>query len=144
MKNQQSNSRHCISYAPGHNVHWIQAKVKREEPRYDVVVEILSDTTLRLIYLDQVETFYHHNVLVIQYHLERAVLDYIKFSPISSILYIQTEEPTGQHKGAFALHYLAGESLSDCVIRVVGSTGLGIELEEIGPLNTGDGVPTSA
>ncbi len=144
MENQESNSKHCISYAPGHNVHWIQLRVKRDENRYDVVVEILSDTTLQLNYLDQVEIFHHHNVLVIQYHLERAVLDYIKFSPTSSILYIQTEDPTAQHKGAFALHYLAGESLADCVIRLVGSNGVGIELEEIWPLNTGDRASTSA
>ena len=57
MESQESNKKRCISYAPGHNVHWIQAKVKRDEPRYDVVVEILSNKTLRLSYPDQVETF---------------------------------------------------------------------------------------
>jgi hypothetical protein len=115
MRNQQSNSKHCISYAPGHNVHWIQAKVKREESRYDVVIEILSDTSLRLSYLDQVETFYHHNVQAIKENLNKAVLGYIKFSPTSSLLYIQTEEPNGFHEGAFALHYLTEEGITECV-----------------------------
>jgi hypothetical protein len=115
MESQESNKKRCISYAPGHNVHWIQAKVKRDEPRYDAVVEILSNTSLRLSYLDQVETFYHHNVPAIQANLDRAVLDYIKFSPTSSLLYIQTEEPDGLHKGAFALHYLSKSGFSDCV-----------------------------
>jgi hypothetical protein len=114
MKNQQSNSRHCISYAPGHNVHWIQARVKHSEPRYDASVEILTEATLRVRYLDQVEIYYQHNVLAIQENLKKVVLSYIKFSPTSSLLYVQTEEPTGQHKGAFALHYLANGGLFEC------------------------------
>ena len=116
MESQESNKKRCISYAPGHNVHWIQAKVKRDEPRYDVAVEILSNTSLRLSYLDQVETFHHHNVPAIQANLHRAVLGYIKFSPTSSLLYIQTEEPDGLHKGVFALHYLCAKQLAACVI----------------------------
>jgi len=116
MESQESNKKRCISYAPGHNVHWIQAKVKRDEPRYDAVLEILTDTTLRLSFLDQVETFHHHNVPAIQANLHRAVLGYIKFSPTSSLLYIQTEEPDGLHKGVFALHYLCAKQLAVCVI----------------------------
>ena len=116
MESQESKEKRCISYAPGHNVHWIQAKVKRDEPRYDAVLEILTDTTLRLSFLDQVETFHHHNVPAIQANLHRAVLGYIKFSPTSSLLYIQTEEPDGLHKGVFALHYLCAKQLAACVI----------------------------
>jgi hypothetical protein len=115
MESQESNKNRCISYAPGHNVHWIQAKVKRDEPHYDAVLEILTDTTLRLSFLDRVETFHHHNVPAIQANLDRAVLGFIKFSPTSSLLYIQTEEPDGIHKGAFALHFLSEAWLSNCV-----------------------------
>jgi hypothetical protein len=132
MKNQESNSKHCISYAPGHNVHWIQARVKNNEPRYGAIVEILNEATLRVSYLNQVEIYYHHNVLALQENLKKVVLDYIKFAPTSSLLYLQTEEPTAQHTGAFALHYLAGEPLSDCLIRVFDSSGLGPELEGLG------------
>jgi hypothetical protein len=115
MNNQESNSKHCISYAPGHNVHWIQARVKYNEPRYDALVEILTEATLRVSYLDQVEIYYHHNVLAIKENLKKVVLNHIKFSPTSSLLYIQTEEPAGQHKGAFALHYLTKGDLLECV-----------------------------
>jgi hypothetical protein len=118
MESQESNKKRCISYAPGHNVHWIQAKVKRDEPRYDVAIEILSDTSLRLSFLDQVETHYHHNAQAIRDNLDRAVLSYIKFSPTSSLLYIQTEEPDGLHKGAFALHYLAKGEIAGCVFAI--------------------------
>jgi hypothetical protein len=115
MENQESNSKHCISYAPGHNVHWIQARVKGQEPRYDAEVEILSDTTLQVSYSDQVEIYHHHNVPFIQQNLDNAVLSCIKFAPTASLLYIQTEEPNGLHKGVFALHYLAINVLSVCV-----------------------------
>jgi hypothetical protein len=42
------------------------------------------------------------------------VLGYIKFSPTSLLLYIQTEESDGLHKGVFSLHHLVEEGLSDC------------------------------
>ncbi len=116
MKKQESSSKGCICYAPGHNVHWIQARVRHSEPRYEALVEILTEARLRVHYLDQVEIYSHHNVLAIQENLKKVVLNYIKFSPTSSLLYIQTEEPTGRHKGAFALHYLAKGDLFQCTI----------------------------
>jgi hypothetical protein len=115
MKKQESNSEHCISYAPGHNVHWIQARVKGQEIRYDAEVEMLSESKIQVRYLNQVEIFQHHNVLAILENLKRVVLDYIKFAPTASLLYIQTEEPDGLHKGVFALHYLCANELSACV-----------------------------
>jgi hypothetical protein len=116
MENPASNNKQCISYAPGHNVHWIQARVKGQEPRHDAEVEILSDSTLQIRYLNQVEIFHHHNVSSIQETLSRVVLDYIKFAPTASLLYIQTEEPNGLHKGVFALHYLCANELSPCEV----------------------------
>jgi hypothetical protein len=116
MKNQALSSKHCISYAPGHNVHWIQARVKYSEPRYDAAIEITSETTLEIRYLDHVEIFHNHNALSIQENLKEAVLDYVKFSPTSSLLYIQTEEPGGLHRGVFALHYLCFGKLTSCLI----------------------------
>jgi hypothetical protein len=116
MKNQKSNSKHCISYAPGHNVHWIQARVKEQEPRYDAEVEILSKSKIQVRYHNQVEIFQHHNVVAIRENLNRLVLDYIKFVPTAFLLYIQTEEPNGLHKGVFALHYLSSGEMSECVL----------------------------
>jgi hypothetical protein len=115
MKNQELNSQRCISYAPGHNVHWIQARVKGQEPRYDAEVEILSESKIQVRYLDQVEIFHHHNSSAILEGLGRSVLDYIRFSPTSSLLYIQTEKPDGLHHGVFALFYLCANELSPCV-----------------------------
>ncbi len=114
MENQESISKRCISYAPGHNVHWIQARVKDQEPRYDAEVEILSDSTLKVGYLDQVGIFQHHNTAAIQETLSRVVLENIKYAPTASLLYIQTEEPDGLHRGVFALHYLCEQEMTKC------------------------------
>ncbi len=115
MQNQELNSKHCISYAPGHNVHWIQARVKGQELRYDAEVQVISDSTIQICYLNKVEILHNHNALAIRENLDRLVLDYIKFAPTASLLYIQTEEPEGRHKGVFALHYLSHGELTGCV-----------------------------
>lgn len=104
----------CASHAPGHQVHWIQAKVKRTEPRYDARVEVLTGNKLRVRYLDQSRIFSHHAVEQIQAVLDRAVLGYIKFAPTASLLYVQTEEPDGQHFGVFSVSYLCYGELSEC------------------------------
>ena len=105
---------YCTSYAPGHQVHWIQAKVKRTEPRYDARVEVLTGNKLRVSFLDQSKIFSHHAVEQIQAVLDRAVLGYIKFAPTASLLYVQTEEPNGEHHGAFSVSYLCDGELSEC------------------------------
>ncbi len=104
----------CTSYAPGHQVHWIQAKVKRTAPRFDARVEVLTGNKLRVSYLDQSKIFSHHAVEQIQAALNKAVLGYIKFAPTASLLYVQTEEPNGQHYGAFSMSYLCDGELSEC------------------------------
>jgi hypothetical protein len=114
VETQESNKKRCISYAPGHNVHWIQARVKDQEPRYDAEVEILSDSTLKVGYLDQVGIFQHQNTAAIQETLSRVVLENIKYAPTASLLYIQTEEPDGLHRGVFALHYLCEQEVTKC------------------------------
>lgn len=105
----------CTSYAPGHQVHWIQAKVKRSEPRYEARVEVLGKNKLRVSYLDQCKIFSHHAVEQVQAALNKAVLGYIKFAPSASLLCVQTEEPNGQHYGAFSMSYLCEGELTDCL-----------------------------
>ena len=51
----------------------------------------------------------------IQAALNSAVLGYIKFAPSACLLYVQTEEPNGQHYGAFSMSYLCEGELSDCL-----------------------------
>lgn len=106
---------YCASYEPGHHVHRIQAKVKRTEPRFDARVEVLGENKLRVSYLDQSKIFSHHAVEQIEAALNSAVLGYIKFAPSASLLYVQTEEPDGQHYGAFSMSYLCEGELTDCL-----------------------------
>lgn len=106
---------YCTSYKPGHQVHWIQAKVKRDESRYDARVEVIAGNKLRVSYLNQSQIFSHHAVEQIQAALNSAVLGYIKFAPSASLLYVQTEEPNGQHRGVFSVSYLCEGELTDCL-----------------------------
>lgn len=122
---------YCVSYAPGHQVHWIQAKVKRTEPRYDAKVEILSSTKLRVSYLNTIQEFSHHACNQVAEVLNQAVLGYIKFAPSSQLLYVQTAEPNGEHQGVFSLSYLCDGELTDCVAPDPNAVKISdIELEE--------------
>jgi hypothetical protein len=114
LQNQESNSKHCISYAPGHNTHWLQAKVNRSEERLDAEVELLTVNSLLVRYQNQTERFYHHDLERINQATKETVLDYTKFTPSANLLYIQTEAAGKQHQGAFAVFYLANEELTDC------------------------------
>lgn len=106
---------YCTSYKPGHQVHWIQAKVKRTDARYDAIVEVVAENKLRVSYLHQSQIFSHHAVGQIQAVLNSAVLGYIKFAPSASLLYVQTEEANGQHHGVFSVSYLCEGELTDCL-----------------------------
>jgi hypothetical protein len=96
-------------------VHWIQAKVKRTDARYDARVEVIAENKLRVSYLDQSKIFSHHAVEQIQAALNSAVLGYTKFAPSASLLYVQTEEANGQHHGVFSVSYLCEGELTECL-----------------------------
>lgn len=114
MESQESEDKRCISYAPGHNVHWIQANVKRSETRFDVRIELQDADTVAVHYQGKTEEFLHHKTSAIKSNLDEAVLGYIKFAPAASLLYIQTKEPGDSHMGIFAVHFLANSSLTKC------------------------------
>ena len=104
----------CVSHEPGHQVHWIQARVKFDKPRFDAEVEVLDQNRIRVSWLDQSHVFTHHNTTGIQATLKVAVLGYVKFAPGADLLYIQTEEANGKHGGAYSVSYLCRSILSPC------------------------------
>ena len=104
----------CVSHEPGHQVHWIQARVQYDKPRFDAEVEILETNRVRVSWLDESHVFTHHNTAGIQATLKVAVLGYVRFAPGADLLYIQTEEANGQHGGAFSVSYLCRSILSSC------------------------------
>lgn len=113
---QVANRTGCGSYSPGHQVHWIQARVKADKPRFDAHIEVLTPTKVRVSWLDQDFVFRHHNTARIAQVLKAKVLDYVKFAPDANLLYIQTEEPCEIHNGAFSLFYLSSSGLKPCTI----------------------------
>ena len=104
----------CHSHATGHQVHWIQARVQRSQPRHDAKVEVLGKTQVRVSWLDQSHIFTHHNTAGIQAALDAGVLDYVKFAPDANLLYIQTEQANESHGGAFSVSYLCPGDLAPC------------------------------
>lgn len=112
--NYASKKPWCDSHEPGHLVHFIQARVKDSEPRFDAEVQVLNDTQLRVSWLDESVVFNHHNTQGIQAALDAMVLNYVKFAPSADLLYIQTEEPDGLHNGVFSISFLARGELTHC------------------------------
>ena len=109
-----TSAKNCQSYAPGHQVHWIQARVKREEPKVDVQIKILDLNRLEVTASDFSETYFHHDTELIAWALERAVNKNIRLAVRAKLLQIQTELPSDSHGGAYALFYLSPETLTPC------------------------------
>ena len=107
----------CDSYKPGHQVHWIQARVKADVESFDARVEVISPTKVVVSWLSETNTFSHHNTAAILKDLNSRVLDFVKFKPDASLLYVQSEEPSELHKGAFSLFYLCESDLEPCIFR---------------------------
>jgi hypothetical protein len=104
----------CQSYAPGHQVHWIQARVKREEPKVDVQIKILDLNRLEITASDFSKIYFHHDSELITRALDRAVGNHIQLAIKAKLLQIQTELPSEIHGGAYALFYLSPETLTPC------------------------------
>jgi glycerol kinase len=107
----------CDSYKPGHQVHWIQARVKADLESFDARVEVIGPTKVVVSWLSETHTFSHHNTAAISNALNARVLDYLKFKPDANLLYVQSEEPNELHNGTFSLFYLSSSELSDCLVR---------------------------
>lgn len=119
IANLSSASKECDSYRPGHQVHWIQARVEREKPRFDAEVKVLNQTQVEVRWLDQGLVFHHHNTARILDALNAKVLNYLKFAPDANLLYVQTEAPNELHNGAFSLFYLSSSELSECLVKEI-------------------------
>ena len=119
----------CDSYKPGHQVHWIQARVKAELESFDARVEVIGPTKVVVSWLSETHTFSHHNTAAISNALNSRVLDYLKFKPDANLLYVQSEVPNELHKGAFALFYLCELDLEPCIFRDNAIDASSLELE---------------
>jgi hypothetical protein len=108
------SAKSCQSYAPGHQVHWIQARVKREEPKVDVQIKILDLNRLEIASSDFTSVYFHHNTELVAQALGRSCNDQIKLALKAKLLEIQTELPSDIHGGVFALFYLSSDQLTPC------------------------------
>jgi hypothetical protein len=107
--------RHCRLYKPGHQVHYIQARVKRSAPRYAATVSYLGPDTIRVDYNGFSLTRKHHNAIALAFAALQALDQEVEFAPDAELLYIKRENPNDQHGGVWALFYLCEGELVGCV-----------------------------
>lgn len=114
----QSKPRECGLYKPGHLVHWIQARVKRNEERVPVKVDVLDDQRIRVLTAGEVQVFYHHDTSAIFTAVQNCVNAHIKLVPTAHLIEIQSELATSMHGGVFSLFYLSIEPIAPCEIHI--------------------------
>jgi hypothetical protein len=93
----------CQLHAPGHKVHWIQAQIKRDEPKIGFQIKLLDLNRLEITAIAVSKAFLHHHTELIAGALDRAVNNHIQMAIRAKLLQIQTELPSDIHSGAYAL-----------------------------------------
>ena len=53
----------CASFEPGHNVHYIQAKVKAHLPRFWAHVDLIGPKAVRVLTDKQDQVLFHHSAI---------------------------------------------------------------------------------
>jgi hypothetical protein len=103
-----------MSYNRGHQVHYIQARVKRDEQRFDTLVNVIDAQTLELSFHGKTETFHHHDTGLIAKALGVMIPGQLKSALSALLLEMQTGHSAVLHSGAFAMFHLARGKLSEC------------------------------
>jgi hypothetical protein len=53
----------CASYEPGHNVHYIQSRVKAHLPRFWAKVDLIGPKAVRVVTDEQDQVLFHHKAI---------------------------------------------------------------------------------
>ncbi len=53
----------CASYEPGHNVHYIQVRVKAHLPRFWAKVDLIGPNAVRVVTQKQDQVLFHHSAI---------------------------------------------------------------------------------
>jgi hypothetical protein len=108
------NPLECTKYAPGHLVHYIQARVKGGSQRYPCRVKYLGPDTVRIEYEGTSVTRKHHNAIALCFAALQAVDQEIHYSPEAELLWVKSEKATEEHSGSWGVYYLAEGELEGC------------------------------
>ncbi|MCF8529212.1 MAG: hypothetical protein K9G13_03690 [Aquiluna sp.] len=104
----------CALYTPGHNVHYIQAKVYREAKKYPATVELISTTQVRVKTRRQDQVLYNHNATELYMQALAALNGEINYAPNSHLLYILHEQASKSVKEAWLMASLSEKPMGDC------------------------------
>ena len=104
----------CASYEPGHNVHYIQAKVKAHLPRFWASVDLIGPKAVRVVTDKQDQLLFHHSAIELYMWTMVAVDGEIKYSPESKLLYIRLDEYQGVKQDVWIMAYLSENELAPC------------------------------
>ncbi len=108
------NPLECTKYAPGHLVHYIQARVKGGSKRYPCRVKYLGPDTVRIEYKGDRVVRKHHNAIALCLAALEAFDQEVNYSPEAELLWVKSEHATEEHSGSWGVYYLATGELEAC------------------------------
>lgn len=104
----------CASYEPGHNVHYIQVRVKAHLPRFWAKVDLIGPNALRVVTAEQDQVLFHHSAIELYMWTLVAHEGEIKYSPESNLIYVRVDEYEGVKQDVWITAYLSENELSQC------------------------------
>jgi hypothetical protein len=111
MANELDN---CASYEPGHNVHFIQSRVKAHLPRFWARVDLIGPKAVRVVTDKQDQVLFHHKAIELYMWTLVAFEGEIKYSPESKLLYVRLDEFQGEKQDVWITAYLSEAELAPC------------------------------
>jgi hypothetical protein len=104
----------CASYEPGHNVHFIQARVKAHLPRFWAKVHLIGPNAVRVVTQKQDQVLFHHSAIELYMWTLVAHDGEVKYCPESKLLYVRLDEYRGVKQDVWIMAYLSENELSPC------------------------------
>jgi hypothetical protein len=104
----------CASYEPGHNVHFIQARVKAHLPRSWARVDLIGPKAVRVVTDKQDQVLFHHKAIELYMWTLVAFDGEIKYSPESKLLYVRLDEFQGEKQDVWVIASLTDQALGQC------------------------------
>ncbi len=104
----------CASYEPGHNVHYIQVRVKAHLPRFWAKVDLTGPNAVRVVTERQDQVLFHHSAIELYMWTLVSHEGEIQYCPESKLLYVRLDEYRGVKQDVWITAFLSEHELSPC------------------------------
>lgn len=104
----------CASYEPGHNVHYIQVRVKAHLPRFWAKVDLIGPNSVRVVTQKQDQVLFHHSAIELYIWTLVSHEGEIKYCPESKLLYVRLAEYRGVKQDVWITANVSEKELSPC------------------------------